>query len=732
MKKFANYEELQKFLADNNNPESATFGGVISVNALTAGSAVRQTAASPATAPTAGVSKDSSVSSESTGSNANLNALADYSSTNNQVVGVDEADIIKTDGQYIYALVRNDLFIIKAVPASEAQIISKISFASRPEDIFIDGTSLAVFGNDQEIYAQPLFATFRRQNQYTFFKVFDLSDPANPKQVRDLDFEGYYSDARLIGDYVYLITNTYLTYILKETPVPRVLENGQVLATTCAGDNRCFAPDVYYFDLPYDAFNYTNITAINIKDNAEAITGQAYLMNNSQTVYVSQNNIYLTYTQYISEYQVEQEVKRAAVFPLLAASEKDKITAIEAAPDYILNDNEKRYKVAQIIDYYLAALPLSQANALQTTINDKLKAELTVKAKDMEKTIIHKIAINGNKVEYQGRGEVSGRLLNQFSLDENGDYFRLATTRSRQWNVASGTTADSYSNVYVLDNNLKVIGALENLATSEQIYAARFLGDRVYLVTFKQTDPLYVISLSDPTKPAVLGAVKIPGFSNYLHPVDANGNKLISLGRATTEDAKGNVQIQGLKLSLFDFTDLSHPKELDSYLIGGQGSDSIAIYDHKAFLYSTSKNLLVIPALLSDNGQLSFSGALVFTLANDKFVLKGKIDHSAGGHFAASDYWQGFNYYDNTVKRSLYINDDLYTFSNKFLQINALADLAAIKSLTLTIGGDDYIITAPPSPAVDTEAGTSGSSTPELLIPSSSPAETEATTSPNP
>lgn len=690
LKKFNSYEELAKFLAENSNPEVDSTRGLMVSKLMTSVSAP---AAQSLSASASGVAESSAGVSDNSG--VPNNSLA-YSGTNNQVQGVDEADIIKTDGTYIYALVKNELSIIKATPASEANVVSKITFKSRPQDIFIDGQFLAVFGSDSQIYNQAVYQTFRRQNPYTFFKVFDISDPASPKQVRDLDFEGSYFDARLIGDYVYFITNTYNTYVTNEPLVPRVLDNGQAMSLKCELNSKCFAPDVYYFDIPYDSYSFTNITAINIRNSAEAISGQAYLLNSGQNLYVSQKNIYITYTQYLNEYDLEQDVKKTLVQPKLSADDQDKIAKIEAAPSFVLNNNEKRVKIAQIIDRYLASLDTAAQSTLSAEIDSALAAKLTEKAKEMEKTVIHKIAINGNKIEYQAMGEVSGQVLNQFSLDENGDYFRLATTRSQQWSRLSAAQTDSYSNVYVLDASLKTIGSLENIATTEKIYAARFIGDRVYLVTYKQTDPLFVISLADPTKLSVLGAIKIPGFSNYLHPVDKDGKQLIGLGRETEETATGGVKIKGLKLSLFDFTDLSKPKELDNYLIGDSSADSIALQDHKAFLFSADKNILSIPAVLRENGRLSFAGALVFKIEKNSFVLKGKIDHSLGGHFGQSDYWDGYSYYDNTVKRSLYINDQLFTFSNKFLKANDLNDLKETKSLELTSGGDDYIITPVP------------------------------------
>lgn len=685
-KKFESYEELRSFLQENANNSGGGSSYLMSERSLgLATNGMKQMA------PTA-MAADSSLSASVSESSVNAGATSgtsDYSGTNNQVVGVDEADIIKTDGTYIYALVRNELSIIKATPAGEASVVSKITFKSRPQDLFINGTSLAVFGSDDQVYNMELYRSFRRQSNYTFFKVFDLTDPVNPKEVRDLDFEGSYTDARMIGDYVYFITNNYSNYIEKEPLTPRVLSGTQILP---------FSPDVFYFDIPYESFNYTSVTAINLKNQTEAISGQVYLMDGNQNLYVSENNLYLTYTQYVNEYDLEQVVKRELVYPQLSTEEQDKITSIEASPNYILSISEKKYKVVAIIDRYLSSLSETEQKSIQTNLDANLKKRLEEKSDEMEKTIIHKIAISGNKIEYKAKGEVAGQVLNQFSMDENNNYFRIATTRSQMWSRFSEKAAESYSNVFVLDADLKLVGSLKNLATNERIYSARFMGDRVYLVTFRQVDPLYFISLADPTKPVVLGALKIPGFSNYLHPVDKNGTKIIGFGKDTVENSNGGVTIKSLKLSLFDFTDWANPKELDSYTFGDASSDSIALTDHKAFLYSEAKNLLVIPAVLRENGRLSFGGSMVFGIDNNRFVLKGKIDHSSGGAFSAADYWGGYDYYDNTVKRSLYINDNLYTFSNRFLKINNLADLQELKSLALTAGGDDYIITQPPIP----------------------------------
>jgi uncharacterized secreted protein with C-terminal beta-propeller domain len=271
-------------------------------------------------------------------------------------------------------------------------------------------------------------------------------------------------------------------------------------------------------------------------------------------------------------------------------------------------------------------------------------------------------------------------------MDESDGYFRIATTRNQSWSsFAPEGDNQSYNNVYVLDSDLKTVGQLENLAKGERLYSARFMGKRAYLVTFKQTDPLFTIDLSEPTNPKVLGELKIPGFSNYLHPYDEN--TLIGLGHDTEENQWGGTVTAGLKIALFDVADVGAPKVLDEYLIGGRGSDSEALNDHHAFLFSKEKNLLVIPATVREGGKgfdwgkFVFSGALVFDLSDKKFNLKGKIDHSDGGKAGVSEDWYGYNFYDNTVRRSLYINDALYTFSSKYLKANNIADLKEVKTL---------------------------------------------------
>lgn len=200
--------------------------------------------------------------------------------------------------------------------------------------------------------------------------------------------------------------------------------------------------------------------------------------------------------------------------------------------------------------------------------------------------------------------------------------------------------------------------------------------------------------------PKVLGKLKIPGFSDYLHPYD--DTTLIGVGKDTEVNSSGGVITKGVKLSLFDVSNVSSPKEIDNYTMGGSGSESLVSQDHKAFLFDKTKNILSVPVYLSedkgkDYGNFVFGGAYVFSIdKKEGFKLKGKIDHADSKLVVNGGAWAGYNYYDRNVKRSFYINDTLFTFSEKYLMANKISDLSEIKKLeiikTKSGSGDDFNI----------------------------------------
>lgn len=705
IKKFDSYSDLGSFLEDNTG--NSGYGGMTGMaNSLSFNEA----------APAPAVAKDAQ--------SASGGSAAEYSRTNVQVAGVDEADLVKTDGQYVYSVSGKTLYITKAYPADSAAVEAKIEFKSYPQEIYLQGDRLAIFGSDQDIMTMDYYRSFKRHSPYSFFKVFDISDRRNPQQIRDLDFEGSYLNSRMIGDYVYFLTSTYGQYYPGEPLVPRILDGGKELydakdAASCQSD----CPPVYYFDMPYDSVNMVDVAAININDASEKPTSQVYLTNGSGNFYASQHNLYITYTKYLSEYDLFIGVARDFLFSRLPANDQERIAKIEAVDRSILTDQEKMSKIGMVIERYLGSLDEGEQQNLQKELGDAMQQKYTDISKELEKTVIHKIAIAGKDIEYKSSGEVTGSVLNQFSMDEDdqGD-FRVATTKDRQFGImplylpgvdelksgtgsttvrSDGTTADpnqSYANVYVLDNDLRVIGSAEKLAPGERIYAARFMQDRAYLVTYQQVDPLFVIDLSDGKNPKVLGELKLPGFSQYLEPYD--NDTLIGLGQMTETTDYGASVPKGLKLSLFDVSDVAHPREVDKYELGAAGSYSPALNDHRAFLFSREKNLIAFPVTLTNklvttpmSAQEMFNGAVVFAVDQNGFKLRGKVSQNL------IDKDSNIYNYDSGIKRVLYIDNDLYTVSDQYLQINELDNLSTLKRVPLAGEADFRVV----NPGIETD-----------------------------
>jgi uncharacterized secreted protein with C-terminal beta-propeller domain len=527
-------------------------------------------------------------------------AASDYSTTNIQVAGVDEADIVKTDGEYIYLVSGNRTIIVKAYPPEQAQVLSEIELEGTVVGIFVNEDRLVVFEGGMPYYDMPVVREYYIMpyiSPRTFIKVYDISDRENPRLQRELSADGQYVSSRMIGDYAYVVINEPVYEQDDELNLPRIYSGGN--------ETEIPATDIYYCDVYDYYYMYTTIIAINTQNDDQEPTYETILLGASSNLYVSLNNIYLT-------------------FPVWGRD-----------------------------------------------------------VGDFGKSSIHRIHIEGDEIEYVASGEVPGMVLNQFSMDEYGDYFRVATTTHGQ---------TTQNNVYILDMDLNITGSLTNLAPGETIYSARFMGERGYLVTFKQVDPLFVIDLKDPYNPEVLGYLKVTGYSDYLHPYDEN--HIIGIGKETT-DAGEFAWYQGVKISLFDVTDVSNPREISKLEIGDRGTDSPVLRDHKAFLFDKSRNLLVMPVLEAKvdvtkyseadlvwaHGEPVWQGAYVFDISVDGGLqLKGKITHIE----SPADLEQGLYYYSPfAVERSLYIDDVLYTISDAKIKMNNLENLDYINEVQL-------------------------------------------------
>lgn len=595
---------------------------------------------SGASAPKALSSRESSVSGSD-----------EYSTTNIQVQGVDEADFVKNDGKYIYVVNDGSIRIIEAYPASSMREIVRFDMSEKnmtPAEIYLSGDLLTVIGNKytyDEVY--PLEgeeATVSREFWYqgfheerTVVEIYDLDNIAEPKLKRKLEFDGYYSQSRRVGDTMYLVLNKYGYGYGFYPPVEDTLEPEMLLprytdvmprsAQAGGQDEERFlagCEDITYFPRVRD-LNYVIAVAIPLK-SVKSITAEV-MLGSSENIYSSTENLYIASTNYDSGW-----------------------------------------------DFY----------------HDW----------DNAKTMVYRYALSPSSIEYKSRGKVPGTILNQFSMDEHEDYFRIATTTGNLW----GSGADvSKNNLFILDANMNIVGSVTDIAPGEKIYSTRFLGDRGYMVTFKKVDPLFAFDLSDPKNPKILGKLKIPGYSDYIHPYDEN--HIIGFGKDAVEAeeelsarrnlAEGFAWYQGMKIALFDVTDPTNPKQMFSEVIGDRGTHSDLLYDHKALLFDKEKNLLAFPVqvaeidrsncidlndcVLPDNtyGETVFEGAYVYSLdLENGFQLRGKITHYSPEDEAflkQGDYWYGD--YLKQIRRILYIGETLYTVADGGIKASDLSTI---------------------------------------------------------
>jgi len=686
VKKFGSYGELKGFLKKNAEESEFGYGRVTQFEA----------SAGEAFGKTAGAAQSSG------------GARADeYSRTNIQVAGVDEPDIVKNDGKYIYTLTGNNVVIVDAFPASNMKILSEIKINGSAHDIFINEDKLIVFADRQEKLKKTnsvegadeesvvynvgerigMAIPSRASKKMTAVYIYDISNRANPKIENEILIDGGYQHSRMIGDYVYVISSQYVYGKDPILPVYRI--NG--IEKEIAIDS------VYYFDFYDDIYSFNIIGAISVI-NGE-FSNRVYLTGSTRTLYVSENNIYLTGLKRISGREYAEKSIREIIVPLLPDEEKNKVLSVLDSDKSI---NEKMEEANGIVIKYSDSLSGDEKAEFDEKLMKVLRDFDRAIRKDSEMTVIHKIGIDKLDIDYEGKGEVPGNVLNQFSMDEYNRYFRIATTVGEVWE------GDSVNNVYVLDENMNVVGKLEDLAPGERIYSARFIGDRAYLVTFKKVDPFYVIDLSDVDNPSVLGYLKIPGYSDYLHPYDED--HIIGIGKEAIDASEDEVSgrgldfawFQGLKIAIFDVSDVNNPKEKAKIVVGDRGTDSYALYDHKAFLFDKKRNLLVMPIKLAEireeyegkklpastYGEAVWHGAYVFDIREDSIAVKGKISHFDSFDDTQRRY---FGYYGSeSIQRSLYIDNVLYTISQKKIKANGLDNLREVGKVDLPFKGKDY------------------------------------------
>ena len=611
----------------------------------------------------------------------NSNGGSQYSTTNVQVAGIDEPDFIKNDGKYAYILTQDKLAILDTYPGENASILSKVGLDVKGnylQNMFLNKDRLVIFYNDnrEEDSINPYdYMPNPTYVPVTHAVLIDVSDRQNPKMLNNYEVTGSYAGARMIGDNVYLISNSYVNYVHPMIPVLRGMSGGPIVS------------DVYYFGNPETNYSFDTMTTLGVY--SDTISSKTFLMDATSALYVSNDAIYLTYPKY-QPYYTDSSYNKDRFFkvivPLLPADLKSQINSIDASN---LESSQKWTQISDLMQNTYNKMSDGEKTKLFDSIQQAIVQYDIIQQQDYRKTVIQKFAIDNGTISYTGQGEVPGYLLNQYSMDENNNKFRVATTS--EYYSSKGITTSN--NVYVMDTSLHIVGSLEKIAPEESIYSARFMGDKLYLVTYQRIDPFFVIDLSSDT-PKILGALKIPGYSSYLHPYDEN--HIVGIGKETKQNQYGGLEPIGVKVSLFDVSDVTNPITVDTYLIGGQGTDSEVLSDPKALLFDKEKNILSIPVYQqyyggplpldatpsgsgsSKDGSIgimppspiqpnNWKGFYVFGVDPDKgFTLKGTIDHTV----SSPDYGYGYG------SRSFYIENDLYTVSPGLVKINNINNIS--------------------------------------------------------
>lgn len=539
-----------------------------------------------------------------------------YSSTNNQVEGIEEGDTVITDGQFIYSILDNQI-IITDTTKPELKVASKISLDSNsyPTQLMMHHNMLIVIIDQYIEQKKDGYVSGISMTKAAFY---NMEDATNPKLIREIGQDGYMNGIRKYDNTLYIVTNKTPNYWL-------LSEENDIELRPYTYDSE---QDEELKPMEIDKLmilpgsnepNYTIISAIDLEDYQNEKVETKGFLGGSSALYMSKDALYLTAVNYLPMTFEGDDSSKIAV---------DKILPIQATD-----------------------------------------------------TNIFKFSIDGTDVNYKATTSLKGTILNQFSMDEHQGYFRVAVTEGSTF---GNDKEASKNHLFIYDEELEKVGEVKDLAKGEKIYSARFMGDKAYIVTFKQVDPLFVIDLQNLEQPKVLGELKIPGFSNYLHPLD--DNHLIGIGYDTENRVDSGTKqafttTTGIKMSLFDITDYENPIEQDTVVIGGRGTYSEVEYNHKALFRNEKYNYYGFPVIVYEGKgeyevQYKGSGAVVYEVTAENGIdLKGNL-------ITLAQEGEEYEDWESIISRLLYINNTLYSVSRsevKSYDLKTFKELSSVK-----------------------------------------------------
>lgn len=532
--------------------------------------------------------------------------------TNLQEVGVDEPDLVKTDGRRIVAVNGSTLHLV-SIDGDELTLEGSIDLDFWTQDLFLDGDRvIAIAGG--ELARMPLWDEFGRDDSLmtapptpivTVVEI-DISDLADPEPARTLQVDGRYVSSRMVDGAVRLVVSSHPTGFAWVYP-----EGGGLRAEREAEDqNRAIVEDS-------QAANWLPYYILTDHNGRDRVIAEGTVLACDRTHRPEEFSGLTT----LSLVTLDSETLDVA-----------DATGVFADGDIVYSSSDATYVATS---RWIDPAMFESGNR-----------------PDRMETMVHKFTLSERSAEYQASGAVPGHMLSQWSMSEYDGYLRVASTDTPEWWGGE----ESESMVTVLDtvgDELRTVGSVDGLGRGERIYAVRFFGHLGYVVTFRQVDPLYVIDLSDPKQPVVKGELKIPGYSAYLHPI--GDNSLLGVG----QDADLDGGIRGLQASLFDVSNPDDPARLDRYTMSGGHSE--VEWNHHAFMHDPSSGLTVFPFERWEGAKADVppTGALVLTVTEDGIREIGEVSHDDNG----LDWWM-------PIRRSLLIDGALITISEAGIMVS--------------------------------------------------------------
>ena len=556
-----------------------------------------------------------------------------YSTTNLQEVGVDEPDLVKTDGRILIALAQGKLFVVDVV--GQARLLGAVDMSDvAPQGLFLIGDQAFVIGSAPTMIAQQrlidpaaaegisaeLMPDTMWWNPMASVVRVDLSDPSTPKRIEELTFDGWVVASRAVGDSIRIVASSNSWQLPFITP-------DQVMAN-------------WPIQQQNDPTAWTRAESIALSHNRTVVTSSAiedwfprYTLESTGRLNEIQDGT-------LGDCDSIAQPDEFAGLGITSILTFDANLGLHPVDTFgLVTDSQTVYASADAI--YIATQQWRDWNVVPEREWDRV-AELVT-------TTIHRFdATDEESVKFTGSGEVAGWLYSQWAMSEHEGVLRVAsTTQSPFWGFRQESSQSLVTTLRPADGALETLGVVSGLGIDEQIYAVRFVGDAGYVVTFRQVDPLYVIDLSDPAAPQVAGELKIPGYSAYLHPIGEN--LLLGVG----QDADFAGQVKGTQVAVFDVSDPFNPRQVDKLTLPGAYSQ--AEWDHHAFLYWPPTETLVIP-IQQSSGVSWWNGALA-------------LHAGADGIRALADMEQ-----PGYVHRTLIVGEHLLTLSDTGIQSYDLDD----------------------------------------------------------